>query len=387
MALPLLYNVRSAFVRKGATVLTVTAIAFSVAVLVLVLALARGFESALSGTGSDRNAILMRAGSTSEGVSGLTRDTARILAADAFVARDTDGTPLSQPEIYAAFSLERRDGGKTNIPVRGTGPRALGIRDGLSIVEGRMLVPGRYEMVIGKALRDRLPSAEVGSEVEMAGVNWRIAGILDSGGQAYDSELWVDVEIFLRVLDRGGFSTLIVRLAEPERIAALDQRLREDPRLNVTAKTERQYFAEQAGTLSIALRIPAWFLAAIMGTGAVFGSANTLLASVAMRTREIGTLLAIGFTPRSVFLGFLLESLALALVGGALGVLLGYQCNGIATGTTNWSAFTEQSISFRVTSDVVVQAMGLALLIGVVGGALPARRASRLSPQAALRTL
>jgi putative ABC transport system permease protein len=178
-----------------------------------------------------------------------------------------------------------------------------------------------------------------------------------------------------------------VRLAEPERIAARDQRLREDPRLNVTAKTERQYFAEQAGTLSIALRIPAWFLAAIMGTGAVFGSANTLLASVAMRTREIGTLLAIGFTPRSVFLGFLLESLALALVGGALGVLLGYQCNGIATGTTNWSAFTEQSISFRVTSDVVVQAMGLALLIGVVGGALPARRASRLSPQAALRTL
>jgi putative ABC transport system permease protein len=387
MALPLLYNVRSAFVRKGATVLTVTAIAFSVAVLVLVLALARGFESALSGTGSDRNAILMRAGSTSEGVSGLTRDTARILAADAFVARDTDGTPLSQPEIYAAFSLERRDGGKTNIPVRGTGPRALGIRDGLSIVEGRMLVPGRYEMVIGKALRDRLPSAEVGSEVEMVGVNWRIAGILDSGGQAYDSELWVDVEIFLRVLDRGGFSTLIVRLAEPERIAALDQRLREDPRLNVTAKTERQYFAEQAGTLSIALRILAWFLAAIMGTGAVFGATNTLLASVAMRTREIGTLLAIGFTPRSVFLGFLLESLALALVGGALGVLLGYQCNGIATGTTNWSAFTEQSISFRVTSDVVVQAMGLALLIGVVGGALPARRASRLSPQAALRTL
>jgi putative ABC transport system permease protein len=387
MALPLLYNVRSAFVRKGATVLTVTAIAFSVAVLVLVLALARGFESALSGTGSDRNAILMRAGSTSEGVSGLTRDTARILAADAFVARDTDGTPLSQPEIYAAFSLERRDGGKTNIPVRGTGPRALGIRDGLSIVEGRMLVPGRYEMVIGKALRDRLPSAEVGSEVEMAGVNWRIAGILDSGGQAYDSELWVDVEIFLRVLDRGGFSTLIVRLAEPERIAALDQRLREDPRLNVTAKTERQYFAEQAGTLSIALRILAWFLAAIMGTGAVFGATNTLLASVAMRTREIGTLLAIGFTPRSVFLGFLLESLALALVGGALGVLLGYQCNGIATGTTNWSTFTEQSFSFRVTAEVVVQAMGLALLIGVVGGALPARRASRLSPQAALRTL
>jgi putative ABC transport system permease protein len=387
MALPLLYNVRSAFVRKGATVLTVTAIAFSVAVLVLVLALARGFESALSGTGSDRNAILMRAGSTSEGVSGLTRDTARILAADAFVARDTDGTPLSQPEIYAAFSLERRDGGKTNIPVRGTGPRALGIRDGLSIVEGRMLVPGRYEMVIGKALRDRLPSAEVGSEVEMVGVNWRIAGILDSGGQAYDSELWVDVEIFLRVLDRGGFSTLIVRLAEPERIAALDQRLREDPRLNVTAKTERQYFAEQAGTLSIALRILAWFLAAIMGTGAVFGATNTLLASVAMRTREIGTLLAIGFTPRSVFLGFLLESLALALVGGALGVLLGYQCNGIATGTTNWSTFTEQSFSFRVTAEVVVQAMGLALLIGVVGGALPARRASRLSPQAALRTL
>lgn len=387
MALPVIYNVKSAFVRKGATALTVIAIAFSVAVLVLVLALARGFETALSGTGSHENAILMRSGATSEGVSGMTRGTARILQAAEFVMRAGDGEPLSQPELYAAFSLERRGGGKTNIPVRGTGPMALRIRDEVRIPEGRMLVPGRFEIVVGKALRDRLRGIEVGSEVDMAGYTWRVAGVLDSGGEAYDSELWVDVEIFMRVLDRAGYSGMIVRLAEPDRLAQLDQRLRDDPRLNVTAKTERRYFTEQAGALSIALKALAWFLAAIMGTGAVFGATNTLLASVTMRTREIGTLLAIGFRPRAVFLGFLIESLALAIVGGALGVLLGYQCNGIATGTTNWSTFTEQGFSFRVTPDVVVQALLLAGLIGVVGGALPARRASRLSPQTALRTL
>ena len=159
----------------------------------------------------------------------------------------------------------------------------------------------------------------------MAGVVWLVAGILDSAGQAYYSELWVDVEVFVRVLDRAGFSTMVCRLAEPDRIGALDQRLRDDPRVSVTAKTERQYFAEQAGALSIALKVLAWFLAAIMGTGAVFGATNTLLAAVSMRTREIGTLLAIGFPPRAVFTGFLLESLAIAAIGGALGVLLGYQ--------------------------------------------------------------
>jgi putative ABC transport system permease protein len=387
MAVPWTYNVKSAFVRRGATVLTVTAIAFSVAVLVLVLALAQGFEEALAGTGSDRNAILLRSGATSEGVSGMTRDVARILGASEFVARDEAGVPLSQPEVYAAFSLERRDGGKTNIPVRGTGPQGFALREDLRLLEGRMFVPGRHELVVGRALKARLPGTEVGSEVEMAGVVWRVAGILDSAGQAYDSELWVDVEVFVRVLDRAGFSTMVCRLAEPDRIEALDQRLRDDPRVSVTAKTERQYFAEQAGALSVALKVLAWFLAAIMGTGAVFGATNTLLAAVTMRTREIGTLLAIGFPPRAVFTGFLLESLAIAAIGGALGVLLGYQCNGIATGTTNWSTFTEQSFSFQVRPSVVVQAMVLSLLIGVVGGALPARRASRLSPQVALRTL
>ncbi|MFO1050897.1 MAG: ABC transporter permease [Planctomycetota bacterium] len=387
MSIPLAYNLRSAFVRKGATILTVTAIGFAVAVLVLVLALARGFELALAGTGSDHNAILLRAGATSEGVSGITRDQARILGVADFVARDADGVPLAQPEVYAAFSLEKEGGGKTNIPVRGTGPRGFDLRDGLRMASGRMFVPGRYELVAGKSLVGRVPGLEVGGTVTLSGYAWRVVGILDGGGQAYDSELWIDVEIFLRVLDRPGFSTMIVRLADPSQLAAINARLAGDPRLTVAGKTERQYFVEQSGTLAIALKILAWFLAAIMGTGAVFGATNTMLASVAMRTHEIGTLLAIGFRPRAVYLGFLVEASALALCGGVLGVALGWQCNGIATGTTNWTTFTEQSFAFRVTPDVVVQALLLALLIGVVGGALPARRAARLPPSAALRAM
>jgi putative ABC transport system permease protein len=386
-ALPLLYNAKSAFVRKGATLLTVSAIAFSVAVLVLVLALARGFELALGDTGSDDNAILLRAGATSEGVSGIGRDDANVLAAAGFVARGEDGQPRAQPEIYAAFSLTRADGGRTNIPVRGTGPQGLSIRESVRISPGgRMFVPGRYEIVVGKALQPRLRDCWVGGALEIAGYRFAVVGVLDSGGQAYDSEIWIDVEIFLRMLDRPGFSTVLARLARPDHLAATAQQLRDDPRLSLSVKTERQYFAEQAGALGLALRVLAWFLAAIMGAGAVAGDTNTMLASVRMRTREIGTLLAIGFRPRAVFGGFLVESLLIALAGGALGVLLGYQCNGIATGTTNWSTFTEQSFQFRVTPDVVAQAMVLAVLIGVVGGALPARRAARLSPREALRT-
>jgi putative ABC transport system permease protein len=388
LAIPLTYNFRSVFVRKGATLLTVSAIAFSVAVLVLVLALARGFESALAGTGDDTNVVLLRASATSEGVSGVSRGAARILTTDKAFARDETGRVLAEPEVYAAFSVARNDGGKTNIPVRGTGPIGLAIRRSVKVADGgRMFVPGRYELVVGSGLRGRLPGIDVGSEIDLAGYRWRIVGLLDAGGQAYDSEIWLDAEIFVRILDRSGFNTVIGRLADPASIADLRARVAEDPRLDVAPQTEREYFAKQAGALSIALKVLAWFLAVVMGVGAVAGATNTLLASVALRTREIGTLLAIGFSPRAIFVGFLIESVTLGVVGGALGVVLGWQCNGIATGTTNWATFTEQSFSFRVTSDVVVQAMVLSALIGLLGGALPARRAARMSPRAALRAV
>ncbi|MCC6671974.1 MAG: ABC transporter permease [Planctomycetes bacterium] len=388
MAVPLSYNLRSAFVRKGATALTVSAIAFSVAVLVMVLALARGFETALAGTGTDDNVIVLRSGSTSEGVSGLTRDTARILQAASFVARDPAGRPLAQPELYAAFNLSRADGGKTNIPVRGTGPQGLALRSTVRIQPGgRMFEPGKYEIVVGRSLVGRVPGCQLGGALTLSNYTWQVVGVADSAGQAYDSEIWLDVEIFLRLLDRPGFSTVIARLHAPGELPALRRRVEDDPRLNVTVKTERQYFTEQAGALATVLKALAWFLAAIMGTGAVFGATNTLLANVSMRRREIGTLLAIGFSPRQVFLGFLTESLVLAVVGGVLGVALGYQCNGIATGTTNWSTFTEQSFSFAVTPDVVASAMVLAAFIGLIGGALPAARAARLTPREALRAL
>jgi len=386
MGIPLSYNLRSAFRRKGATALTLTAIGFSVAVLVLVLALARGFETSLTGTGTDENVIVMRSGATSEGVSGVTRDAARVLEVGHFVSRGSDGLPQAQAEIYAAFSLGREGGGKTNFPVRGTGPRGYALREGLAL-EGRMFVPGRFEIVVGRSLVGRVVGCALGETIELAGYSWSVVGVLDAGGSAYSSELWCDAEIFLRVMDRPGYSTLICRLAEGWDAQRVRDRLAGDPRLNVMCKGERTYFAEQSGALAGVIKGLAWFLATIMGTGAVFGATNTLLASVQMRTREIGTLLAIGFTPRSIFLGFLAESLAISLLGGLLGVLLGWQCNGLATGTTNWATFTEQAFAFRVTPDVVVSALVLAGIIGIVGGALPARRASRMSPRAALRAM
>ncbi len=385
MPVPVRYHLRSLAVRKTATALTVLAVGFSVAILVLVLSLARGFEIALADTGRTDNVILLRKGATSEGESGVSRDTARILLARPEIASGADGRPLATGEMYAGVSLPRDSGGSTNVAMRGTVPWTLELRDGVGVVEGRMFRAGTEEVVVGRRLVGRVKGCRLGGSVEYAGRAMPVVGIVDAGGGAPDSEIWGDVEVLLQVFQRGGFSSVFLRLRDPGGLPALEKALEADPRLQTKGVAERDYYRQQAGPQSRFFRIMAYFLASIMAVGAVFGSTNTLLASIAGRTREIGTLLAMGYLPRHVLLGFLLEALAIGLLGGVVGVAMAWPVNGMATGTINWISWTESAFSFAITPGVVFEAVFFAGIVGVVGGLVPAVRAASLPPTLALR--
>ncbi|HEU4395446.1 MAG TPA: ABC transporter permease, partial [Planctomycetota bacterium] len=293
--------------------------------------------------------------------------------------------PQGSGEMYAGISLDKAGGGKSNVSIRGTVPSILAVRDGVRVLEGRMFRAGSEEVVVGKGLVDRVEGCRIGGAITFAGRSMPVVGILDGAGGATDSEIWGDVEVLLQVFQRGGFSTVFGRLAEPGSLPALAQALEGDPRLQVKVVSERDYFRQQAGMQSTIFRVMAYFLAAVMAVGSIFGSTNTLLASLAGRTREIGTLLALGYRPFHILLGFLLEAVSIGLMGGVAGVAIAWPINGVATGTTNWKTFTEQAFAFAITPDVVLQAVFFAGIVGVMGGVVPAFRAAFLPPTAALR--
>jgi putative ABC transport system permease protein len=382
------YNLRSLVARRGATALSVLSIGFSVGILVLVLALARGFELSLKQTGREDNLLILRQGATSEGESGVTRDKARMLRSFEGVALGPGGMPLVAAECYAALNLPREGGGTANFPLRGVSPASFAIRDFAHIAEGRRFQQGTREVVVGKSLLGRIHGCRVGGRLEIEHQEWPVVGVLDSKGGAYDSEIWCDAEVFMQVLNRPVYQSVVLRRATPapaEGPDLLKERLEEDRRLDAKVFTEPGYFASQAGLLGDVLTFVGYFIAGIMATGAAFGTAVTLLASLAERTREIGTLLALGFRPRQVLVGFLVEALVLGAAGGVVGVLLALPVHNVATGTMNWKTFTEQAFAFRITADVVVAAIAFATLVGVAAGLLPAWRASRLPPSVALR--
>jgi len=386
MPVPVRYHARSLLVRRSASLLTVVAIGFTVFILILVLSLAKGFELSLAEAGREDNVMFLRDAAMSEGVSVISRDQARLLAARPEIVRNpADGTPFAAPEFYAGIHLEKVTGGGTNISIRGTSAAGLALRAGTRLSSGRMFRPGTEEVVVGRGLLDRVKGCAPGGVIDFQVRRMSVVGVIDSAGGVFDSEVWGDVEVMQQVFMRESYSTVIARVSGPEAAQALADAVKGNPNLPLKVLTERTYFRQQSGFLGAFLKAMAYFLAGIMAVGAIFGSTNTLLASIAGRTREIGTLLAMGYKPMHIRAGFLLEALLLGLAGGALGVVLALPVNGLATGTTNWNTFTEQTFAFAVTWDVVLPAVVFAGVIGVVGGLLPAFRAAGLPPTEALR--
>ncbi len=378
MALPLQYNLRNLTVRRTANIMAALGIALVVMVMVWVLALAQGFRKALVGTGRPDRALVMRGGATSEVQSAVSREDARMLAVLPEVATDASGEPLASAEMVVIVVLPKRsDASPSNVVVRGVTPAAFAVRPEARIAEGRAVRPGLGEVIVGRALTRRIQGCEIGARLHFATQDWEVVGILEAGGSGFESEIWGDAEVLIPAFERTGYQVVTMRLRSASDLKALQERIDADPRLHLEAQSEVEYFESQSRSFTSFVRGTGFIIAILMGFGAIAGALNTMYAAVNSRTREIGTLLALGFSRASVLVAFLLESVVLSLVGGAIGCALGMLVNGVSTGTTNWDSFSELAFTFRVTPDILLTGMIFAAVMGAIGGLLPAWRAAR----------
>jgi putative ABC transport system permease protein len=386
MAMPLSYNVRNIIVRWKVTLLAVGGIALVVAVLLVLTAMANGFQIALRATGSPENAIVTQRGSTAELTSGFSRENANTIMVDSRVARDRSGKPLASPEIVLVANLPRRtDGADVNVTVRGVSLAAFKVRNGLQIVEGRTFTPGLYELVVGKKAADRYEGAQIGSSIELQRRRWKVVGIFSSGGSGFESELWGDVEVMAPAFNRtGGYQSLTVRLEDPATVAAFNAELERNPSMQVQIAGERSFYEKQAGGTATVLVVLAVFVGVVMGIGAIFGAMNTMYALVAARTREIGTLRALGFSRSAVMGAFMIESAFLALIAGLVGCVIALPVNAMS-GATGGANFSEVAFAFRISPTWLLIAVIAAVVMGLLGGLFPAFRAARTPITAALR--
>jgi putative ABC transport system permease protein len=386
MSLPLTYNIRNLIVRWRVTTLAVGAIALVVAVLVVLISMAQGFRLALQATGSVANAVLTQRGSTGELTSGISRDHANAVMVDSRVARDPAGRPLASPEIFVVAAVARMDGRDANVSLRGVTPRAFEVRNGVRIIRGRPFTRGLNELIVGRRAAERYAGLEVGSTIRLQRRDWLIAGVFEANGGGFESEMWGDLDALASAFNRqGGYQSVTLRLADPSTASAFNDELQSNPRMQVQLIQERKYYDDQSSQVSMPLLGLAAFVAIVMGVGAVFGAMNTMYAIVAARTREIGTLRALGFSRVAILISFVTESTLLALLGGLVGCLIAIPANGV-TSAAGGANFAEIAFAFRITTETIVMGLALAVGMGLAGGLLPAWQASRVPITAALRT-
>ena len=387
MKIPFSYIARNLWFRKLTTLLTASGMALVVFVFAAVLMLDAGLKSTLVSTGSADNVVVIRQGSETEVQSGLLRDQASLVETAPEVARAPDGASSASKEVVVLNSLPKREdpSKRSNVVVRGLSTKGLALRPQVKIVEGRLFRPGSNEIVVGSSVARQFAGVEVGQQLSFAGRQWTVVGVSDAGKTAFDSEIWGDVDQLMQAFRRTAYSSMIARLNRPEDFDALRARLDEDPRLKVTVKRERQFYEDQSRSLSNFITLLGMALSVIFSLGAMIGAAITMYAAVATRTAEIGTLRALGFRRTSVLVAFLAESLLLALVGGLAGLVAASFLTAITISTTNFQSFSELAFSFQLTPRIVAQSLAFALLMGLVGGFLPAIKASRMKIVDALR--
>lgn len=382
------YNLRSMIVRKGTAAMTAGGIAMVVAVFVMTLAIAQGFRQTLVVSGSPDNAILLRRGATAETVSAVLRTDIPLVESLPQVARSSDNRPMASPELVVAIAVPRiSDGQPANVPARGVGPRAFEVRKALTFVEGRRFTPGTREINVGRLAAGRFKGLTLGSAVKFGGATWNVAGIFTADDAAFESEIWGDADLMMPAFQRNGYQSMIVRLADASMFDAFAAAVEADPRLYLRAQPEQAYYAEQSRAMTTVIRAFGTFVTLILSIGAMFGAMNTMYAAVAYRTREIGTLRALGFSRLRIVTAFLTESVALAVVGGMIGCLLALPVHGVSTGTTNFASFSEVAFKFRITPRLLAAGLVFSAVMGAAGGLLPALRAARIPVARALREI
>jgi len=386
MKVPLAYIVRNLWARKLTTLLTAGGMALVVFVFTAVLMLDAGLRRTLVSTGSWDNAILLRQASQTEIQSAIYRDQASLLDTLPHVARGADGAPLVSKETLVLIAIAKKGGDKpANVVVRGMPQAGLALRPQVRLVDGRFFRPGSSEIVVGRSVADGFEGTGIGERLRFAGRAWTVVGIFDGGKSGFDSEVWGDVDQMMQAFRRTLYSSALVRLEEASDFQAFADAVGADPRLVLDVKREPAFYEEQSRQLSQFITILGIVLSLIFSIGATIGAAITMYAAVANRTAEIGTLRALGFRRASILAAFLVESIALALVGGAAGLLLASGLQAFTITTMNWQSFSQLAFGFDLTPRIVLSAIAFALGMGLLGGFLPSLRAARLEIVDALR--
>jgi len=380
-------NIKSLPQRFWMSTSTIGAVALVVAVLLGFLAMANGFQKTISGTGSQDTAIVLREGSQAELNSVISRPDQRIIEEAPGVARQ-NGAPVASGELYVVVDgVKKASQTEANLPLRGVGPMGLNVREGFKITKGRMFASGSNEVVAGAALLREFSGFELGRTVRFGTSEWKVVGVFEANGSIFESELWADLPVVQSLFNRGSaVQVMRLGLSGQNTLEDMKSYLLEDQNLDLDIYTEQDYFAEQASQTTNFIQYLGWPLGVAMALGALAGALNTMYSSVASRASEIATLRAIGFSGFSAFVGTLAEALVLSAMGAVLGVLIAWAFfDGISTSTLG-ASFTQVVFTFELSLDVIVQALILALAIGLIGGILPAVRAARQNVAAAFQT-
>jgi putative ABC transport system permease protein len=387
MKIPLKYSIRNFKTRRLTIGLTVLGVALVVFVFAAVLMLSYGVRKTLVATGSDENVIIVRKAANAEITSIVDRESAGIVKTMSNVARLPDGKPLASGEVVVVINLLKigsNDMG--NVTVRGVAPEAFALRPQVRLIDGRMFRWGINEIIVGSSIAKRFQGAQVGQILKFGGINWSIAGTFDTGGSGFDSEIWGDVNQLMPAFDRPVFSSLTFRLDPPDGYEKFLSAFDSDRRLQYfDAKREKQFYEEQSELMAMFIRILGLVVTIIFSAGAMIGAMITMYAAVANRTVEIGTLRALGFRRRNILTAFLLESLLLALVGGSVGLFFATFLQFFTVSTINFGSFSELAFGFSLSPSIVLSCLAFSLIMGFIGGFLPAVRAARLNIVNALR--
>jgi putative ABC transport system permease protein len=386
MKIPFSYVFRNLWARKLTTVLTAAGMGLVVFVFAAVLMLDAGLKRTMVGTGSYDNVVFIRKGAETEIQSGIYRDQAALLESLPQIARGTDAAPLVSKESLVLISLNKRGQDKgSNIVIRGLPPIGLTLRPQVAIIDGRMFHTGSSEVIIGKNIHEQFEGTAIGQNLRFAGRDWTIVGVFDAKKSAFDSEAWGDAEQLMQAFRRVSYSSVIVKLADRENFDAIIQAVEDDVRLSLQGKREQIFYEDQSRALSTFISILGTVLSVIFSLGAMIGAAITMYSAVATRTAEIGTLRALGFRRPSILAAFMTESLLLALVGGAAGLFFATFLQAITISTLNFQSFSQLAFGFLLTPKIIIQTLLFSLLMGFVGGFLPALKAARMKIVDSLR--
>jgi putative ABC transport system permease protein len=386
MAIPIRYNIRNLWLRKGLTIMTALGIALTVTTAIFLMALLAGLDRAFVTSGDPSNVLVLRKGSQAElsgGFDAALFPTLRVLPG---IAKDSHGEPMASGEWVVVIVLPRKDGtGEVNVTVRGMMPDGLELRPKVKLAQGRWFTPGQREVVVSESIQKRFAHANIGDQMQFGKGPWTVVGVFDAGGSAYESEVWGDVNQMASDFDRqGGFSSAYLRATDPASADALKNRVSDDQRLKLEGMLETDYYAKQTSS-GAPIKYIGWVVAIIMAVGSSFAAMNTMYAAVAYRSREIATLRVIGFSRPSILTSFVFESVLLSLLGAAVGIILMLPFNGMTTGTSNAVTFSEVVFSLRMTPRVLEVAVVFAIIMGLVGGIAPAWQAARRDILGALR--